>query len=161
MSTKVPYGKPVKFLVDYQGYPDGRLIVFEIWRQKSGREEKIGEVNGVTKDGKGTGFWIPEFKERKEVLPLQKQVPEEGIEKYYFKANIDDKSVKSTDFVFTYPLQILLKGKGGEPINGAKCTLTFFSDKSQIKTVSKDGYVSVADAPSGKFKIELEEYEFV
>jgi len=76
-ATKMPYGRPVKLLIDFQGFPDGRLMQFEIWRKKGGKEEKVSEVYGVTKGGKGIGQWIPQppqVKEHKEVLPLEEKI---------------------------------------------------------------------------------------
>jgi hypothetical protein len=158
--TKFPYGKPVKLLVDYQGYPDGRLVQFKIWRKKGDEEKEISAVYGVTKGGKGIGRWIPRI-ERKEILPLEKEIKEKTKEeKYYFTAKIDDKEVKSEDIVFTYTLEIYMEDENGTPIDDAKYTVTF-SDGSKEKGVLKSGRAKFKDAPLGKFKIEVEGYEFV
>jgi hypothetical protein len=160
--TKFPYGKPVKLLVDYQGYPDGRLVLFEIWRRKDGKEEKLCEVYGVTKGGKGLGWWNPQLEERKETMPLEKQMTEiVQEEKYYFVAKIDDKEAKSGDIVFTYSLDIYLEDEDGEPLDEIECTITF-SDGTKKKDTFRDGHVKFDDAPRGKFTLELEkDYEFV
>ncbi len=162
--AKFPYGKPVKLLADYQGYPDGRLILFEIWRQRNGKEEKVFEVYGVTKGGKGVGTWNPEppqVKERKKGMPLEEKTKSIPVdEKFYFIAKIDDKQVKSEDFSFTYPLCIFLKDEAGNPVNDAECTVTF-SDGSSKKGTLKNGYVRFEEAPPGKFTIKLKEHEFV
>ena len=159
-ATKVPYGRPVKLLVDYQGFPDGRLVQFEIWRRKGQKEEKVSEVYGVTKEGKGVGRWIPRI-ERKEVLPLEEKISQlVEEEKYYFIAKIDNKEVKSGDIIFTYPLDIYLEDEDGDPLDGAKYTVTF-SDGSKEKGVFENGHARFTDAPPGKFTIELEEYEFI
>jgi len=163
-TTKVPYGRPVKLLIDFQGFPDGRLVQFEIWRRKGQKEEKVSEVYGVTKGGKGIGWWTPQppqVKERKEIMPLEKEIQESvEEEKHYFVAKIDDKQVKSGDLSFTYPLTIYLKDESDNPVDGAECTITF-SDGSSKKGVFKNGYAKFEEAPPGKFKIKLEEYEFV
>jgi hypothetical protein len=160
MDVKFPYGKPVKLLVDMQGYPDGRLMQFEIWRLEGQSEEKIAEVYGVTKGQKGIGMWNPHFRERKEVLPLQEQISQQPEEsKYYFIAKIDDKEIKSEDFTFTYLLDIYLEDEAGNPVNGAKFTITF-SDESKAQGEFKSGHAKVDNAPPGKFRLELEEYEF-
>jgi hypothetical protein len=162
--TKFPYGKPVKLLVDYQGYPDGRLVQFEIWRKKGGKEEKVCEVYGVTKGGKGVGLWTPQppqVEVRKEVLPLEKKITSPAEEqKYYFIAKIDDKETKSGDLGFVYPLDVYLEDETGNPVNGAECTVTF-SDGSKKKGVLRNGHVKFEEAPPGKFKLELEQYDFV
>jgi len=159
-ATKVPYGKPVKLLADYQGYPDGRLVQFKIWRKKGGEEKEISAVYGVTKGGKGIGRWIPRV-ERKEILPLEKEIKEKTEEeKYYFIAKIDDKEVKSGDFVFTYSLEVYVEDEDGVPIDDIECTVTF-SDGSKEEGIFKDGRVRFEDAPPGKFTLELESYEFV
>jgi len=158
--TKLPYGKPVKLLIDFQGFPDGRLVLFEIWRQKGGKEEKISEVYGVTKGGKGIGEWTPRI-ERKEALPLKEIISEQvEEEKYYFIAKIDDKEAKSGDMVFGYVLDIYLEDTYGKPIDGAKCSITF-SDGSKKDEVFKNGHAKFEQAPPGKFKIELNGYKFV
>ena len=159
-ATKVPYGKPVKLLVDYQGYPDGRLVQFKIWRKKGGEEKEVSAVYGVTKGGKGIGCWIPHV-ERKGVLPLEETISYEGEkEKYYFIAKIDDKEVKSGNLVFTYPLEVYLEDETGLPIDGAECTVTF-SDGSKEKKMLESGRVKFGEAPVGKFEVEVEGYEFV
>jgi hypothetical protein len=158
--TKFPYGRPVKLLVDYQGYPDGRVVQFEIWRKKGSEEEKILELHGVTKGGKGIGRWIPRI-ERKETLPLEKEIEEETEEeKYYFIAKIDDQEVKSGEMVLTYQFDIYLKDEAGIPIDGAEYTITF-SDGSKKQGLFENGRAEFMDAPVGRFKLELEEYEFV
>jgi hypothetical protein len=158
--TKVPYGKPVKLLVDYQGYPDGRLVQFKIWRKKGGEEKEVSAVYGVTKGGKGIGWWIPPI-ERKEVLPLEEEISQPlEEEKYYFIGKIDDKEVKSGDLIFTYPLEVYLEDTDGVPISDAEYTVTF-SDGRKEKGMLKNGHIRFEDAPPGRFKLELEEYEFV
>ena len=159
-ATKVPYGKPVKLLVDYQGYPDGRLVRFEIWRKKGAEEKEISNVYGVTKGGKGIGWWVP-LVDRKGVLPLEETISYQGEEeKFYFISKIDDQEVKSGDLIFVYPLEICLEDEKGLPIEGAECTVTF-SDGSSDKRVLKSGRAEFNEAPVGKFKIEVEGYEFV
>jgi len=159
--TKLPYGKPVKLLIDYQGFSDGRLVLFEIWRKKGGKEDRVTEVYGGTKGGKGIGRWIPLI-ERKEVLPLQEKISEQvEKEKYYFIAKIDDQEVKSGDMVFTYPLDISLKDTDKKVVHGAKCTITFVADGTKKEGEVRNGHVKFKDAPAGKFNIELKGYEFV
>jgi hypothetical protein len=159
-ATKVPYGKPVKLLADYQGYPDGRLVQFKIWRKKGGEEKEISAVYGVTKGGKGIGRWIPQV-ERKEILPLEEKISQPvEEEKYYFIAKIDDKEVKSEDFVFTYSLEVYLEDEDGVPIDDIEFTVKF-SDGSKEEGIFRDGRVRFEDAPPGKFTLELEYYEFV
>ena len=158
--TKLPYGKPIKFLVDFQGFPDGRLVLFQIWRKKGGNEEKVTEVYGVTKGGKGVGRWTPLIK-RKEALPLQEKITEQvEEEKYYFIAKIDDQETKSEDMRLTYPFEIYLEDEDGKAIDGAEYTVTF-PDGSKKTGELKGGRVQFADAPSGKFKVELKGYEFI
>lgn len=160
--TKLPYGKPVKLMVDIQGYPDGRLVLFEIWRRKDGNEEKVSQAYGVTKGGKGIGLWTPTLEERKETLPLEEQVKGKvEDEKYYFIAKIDDKETKSDDMLFTQMLDISLEDEDGKPVDGVEYTITFSSDGSKKKGVFQGGHAKIEDAPSGKFKIELKEHEFV
>lgn len=159
--TKVPYGKPVKLLVDYEGFPDGRLVQFEIWRRKGGKEEKVCEVYGATKGGKGIGWWTPQLGEREEVLPLKEEIIERVEEqKFYFIAKIDEKEAKSGDLSFTYPLEIFLEDIYGKPVDGAKCKITF-ADGSVEESVLKKGSVEFAKAPAGKFKLELEGHKFL
>ena len=159
-ATKLPYGKPVKLLIDFQGFPDGRLVLFEIWKSKGGKEEKVTEVYGVTKGGKGIGRWIPLI-ERKEVLPLEEKINEQvEEEKHYFIAKIDDQEAKSGDVVFTYPLDIYLKDTDDKTVHGAKCTITF-ADGTKKEEEIKNGHAKFKDAPAGKYKLELEGYEFV
>ena len=156
---KLPYGREAKLLVDFQGYPDGRLVIFEIWRKKSGKEEKVSEVYGVSKGGKGMGFWTPQppqVGERKEVLPLEKKINQQPAqEKYHFIAKIDDKEAKSENLVLVYPLDIYLEDEAGKPINGAKYTASF-SDGSKKKGVFENGHAIFTDVPPGKFELELE-----
>lgn len=160
-AASFPYGKPVRLLVDYQGFPDGRYVLFEVWRRKGGKEEKFCEVNGVTRGGKGIGWWTPRLEERKEVLPLEKQITEVvQDEKYYFIAKIDEKEAKSGDLAFTYALEIFLEDVYGKPVDGAKCKITF-ADGSVEEGVLRKGSVGFAKAPAGKFKLELENYDFV
>jgi hypothetical protein len=159
--TKVPYGKPVKLLVDYQGYPDGRLVRFEIWEIEGTREEKISEVYGVTNGGKGVGRWIPGFKERAETLPLEENVNLNLVEKqYYFIAKIDEKEAKSGKIAFVYDLIICLEDDEGNLLDDVEYKATF-SDGSIKEGVVTDGKIKLAQVPAGKFELELNEYEFI
>jgi hypothetical protein len=158
--TKLPYGKPVKLLIDLQGFPDGRLVLFQIWRKKGGNEEKITEVYGVTKGGKGVGRWTPMI-ERKEILRVQEKTSEQvEEEKYYFIAKIDDQEVKSGDMVLVYPLDIYLEDKNKKPLHGIKYKITF-SDGSTNEGKFENGHAKFPDAPPGKFELEVDGYEFV
>jgi hypothetical protein len=160
-ATKMPYGRPVKLLIDYQGFPDGRLVQFEIWRRKGEKEEKMSEVYGVTKGGKGIGQWNPLLEERKGVLPLREKIQEPvEEEKYFFIARIDDKEAKSEDMMFAYPLHIYLKDLDGKRVDGAKYTISF-SDGTKTRGLTKNGYIKLQSAPPGKFELELEAYEFI
>jgi hypothetical protein len=162
--VKFPYGKQVKLLADLQGFPDGRLLQFKIWRRKGQNEEKVAELYGVTKGGKGIGYWNPqpsEIGEWEEILPLKKEIDQAVEEvKFFFVASIDDKEVKSEDFTFTYLLDIYLEDVSGKPVDGAKYTVTL-ADGTKVQGTFKDGHVKIENAAPGKFKIELEEYEFV
>lgn len=158
--TRVPHGRRVKLLVDFQGFPDGRLVQFEVWRRMGSTEEKISEVYGVTKRGKGIGWWTPRI-ERKEVLPLEERVSQPvEEEKYFFVAKIDDQEAKSGDLELTYLLDVYLEDSVGNPLDDVECTVTF-SDGTKRKGVFKDGHARFEEAPPGKFKLELEDYEFV
>ena len=159
-ATKLPYGKPVKLLIDFQGFADGRLVLFEVWMKKGGNEEKVTEVYGVTKGGKGVGRWVPLI-ERKETLPLQEKITEQvEEEKYYFIAKIDDQETKSGDMIFTYPLDIYVEDTNGNLLDGVKYAVTF-SDGTKKEDTLKNGRAKIQDALSGKFKLELNGYEFV
>ena len=158
--TKLPYGKPVKLLIDLQGFPDGRLVLFEIWMKKGGNEQKVTEVYGVTKGGKGVGQWIPLI-ERKEILHLQEKTNEKvEEEKYYFIAKIDDQEAKSGDMVLIYPLDIYLEDKNKKPLHGIKYKITF-SDGSTKEGMFENGHAKFPDAPPGNFELEVDGYEFV
>jgi hypothetical protein len=151
----------VKLLVDFQGFPDGRVVQFEIWRREGQKEEKIAEVLGVTKRGKGIGEWNPEFQEDKGVQTMAEKTSEKSRDdKYYFVAKIDDKQARSENIGFTYPLDIYLVDEEKKPLEGIVFTITF-SDGSKRKGVFKNGHARFDDAPSGKFKLELEGCEFV
>lgn len=156
---KLPFARRVKLLADYQGYPDGRLVMFEVWRQDGSKKEKLYEVTGVTKGGKAIGWWTPSVRQKS--LPLEKEIKENIEEiKYYFVAKIDDKETKSEDMVFTYPLEVFLVDEKEVPIDDAECTITF-SDGSKEKQVAKSGRVRFNEALQGKFEIEVQGYEFV
>jgi len=158
--TEMPYGRPVKLLIEFQGFRDGRLVQFEIWRRKGEKEEKVSEVYGVTKGGKGIGRWIPKI-ERKEALPLEEKISQQvQEEKYFFIAKIDDQEAQSGDMIFTYPLEIYLVDEVGNPLDNVEFTITF-SDGSKKEGVFKNGYARFEKVPPGKFELELENYEFV
>jgi hypothetical protein len=159
--TKVKYGKPVPLLIDAKGFQDGRLVKFEIRKQKSGEEEKICDVNGVTRGEKGVGRWNPDFKVLADTKPLRKTTQVTNMdERFFFVARIDEKEVKSGEIVFTYPLRIFVKDTAGNPLDRVEYTIEF-SDGSKKKGIIKKGLIEFEDAPSGKFELELEEeYEF-
>jgi hypothetical protein len=159
---KYPSGNPVKLLVDLQGFQDGRLIIFEIWRKTELEDKRIAEVYGVVKGGKGIGEWIPEFESKEEILVLTEHTNEQvESTKYYFKTKINDLELASDDIVFTYTLEIFLVNENKEPIDGVGFTITF-ADDSKKKGVLKKGSVRIEDAPPGGYKLELEGgYEFI
>lgn len=158
-ATKVPYGRPVKLLIEFQGFPDGRLVLFQIWRRKGQKEEKLSEMYGATKGGKAYVMWNPDFGEYTVELKASEsevsgQVEEE---KYYFIAKIDDKEAKSGDLEFTFPLDIYLEDQYGRPLNDLDYTITF-SDGSKRQGKFSAGHASFKDVPLGKFKIEIDGY---
>jgi hypothetical protein len=159
-ATKFPYGKPVKLLIDLQGFPDGRLVVFDIWKEKGSDKTLVKTVNGVIKNGKGVGEWTPGFK-KAGWIPLEKTVSKQAqSEKYHFIAKIDDQEAKSGDFAFTHPILIHLEDENGNSLSGVEYTITF-ADGTKKQGVFTDGHVNFGDAPPGKFKLELKNYKFV
>jgi hypothetical protein len=160
-ATKYPSGKPVKLLTDFQGFPDGRLVIFEIWRQRKNHpDEKVTEVNGVTRMGKAIGEWPPQLVECKEPLPLEKQlIGTVAGEEYFFIAKIDDQKARSSNWLLTYRLDIYTEFEDGKPVDGVEFTITF-SDGNKRNGIFKNGHAVFDDAPSGKFIIELAGYDF-
>ena len=162
--TKIKYA-PVTMLVDAKGFQDGRLVQFEIWKETSGKKEKIADVNGVVRREKGVGRWQPSF-ERETQLPLQEKVSQHSQkEQYSFTATIDkntptEKVVQGTPIEFTFPLTIFLTDEANSPIESAELTITF-SDGTIRREIVRNGRLSFDDAPSGKFTIKLEGFEFV
>jgi hypothetical protein len=156
--TKYPYGQSVKLLIDLQGFPDGRLVIFDIF--KSSSNDPIKTVNGVIRNGKGIGEWNPEFK-GKGWIPLEKTITSQSQpEKYNFIAKIDDQQAKSADFEFTHPITIELQDENGNALNEVEYMLTF-GDGSKKQGTLKNGHAMIGDAPQGKFKLELKNYKFV
>jgi hypothetical protein len=161
----VKYGKLATLLVDAKGFQDGRLVVFEIFKQAGSKKDKIAEVNGVVRREKGIGRWQPQF-ERETQLPLEEKVSQQSQkEQYSFTATIDkntadEKTVEGTPIEFTYPLSISLKDESDTPIEDVDCTITF-SDGSSRKEKVRNGYIKLDNAPSGKFTVKLEDYEFM
>jgi hypothetical protein len=153
--TKIPYGRPVKLLVDLQGFPDGRLVQFEVWRKKAQGEEKIAELYGSTDADKGAAFWNPDFGER--TIKLTETPTFEKVdEKYYFIAKIDDKDTKSQDFELTFPLSLHFEDDQ-EPLDDVEFTITFPDGSKRNGKFSK-GVAEFTDVPLGEFKIEVKGY---
>lgn len=155
--AKFPYGKPVKLLVDLQGFPDGRLVKYEVWRKASLGEEKVAELNGVTKGNKALAIWNPDFLEGATFELDDKPSTAKVDEKYYFIAKIDDKEVKSGDMELTFPLTLFLKD-GEEPLDGISCKITFSDGKTEEVKFS-EGFAKLSSVPLGKFTVEIEGYD--
>jgi hypothetical protein len=161
----VKYGKPATLLVDAKGFQDGRLVVFEIFKQAEGKKEKIAEVNGVVRREKGVGQWQPSF-EREAQLPLQDKIRQQPQkEQYSFIAIMDkdtpgEKKVEGTPIEFLYPVEISVLDVSGKPPKDIKFTITF-SDGTSKTGVLRNGYAKIGDAPAGKFNVKLEGYDFV
>jgi len=158
-ATKMPYGRPVKLLIDFQGFPDGRLVQFEIWKKTGQGEEKVTQMNGVTKGGKAYAVWNPDFGEydvelKENESEISVQVEEE---KYYFIAKIDDKEAKSGDLEFTFPLDVYLEDEDERPLHDVNYTITL-SDGSKRQGKFSGGLAKLKDVPLGKFKIEVDGY---
>jgi hypothetical protein len=155
-ATKVPYGRSVKLLVDLQGYPDGRLVEFAIYRKTNLGEEKIAEVNGVTKGNKAMAFWNPDFLGSTTLELEENPTTEKVEEKYYYIAKIDDQETKSADFEFTFPFTLYLKD-GEDPLDGVEFKITLSDESVRDGSFSK-GFAEFYDAPLGAFKVEIDGY---
>ena len=157
--TKLPYGQRVKLLIKCEGYPDGRVVRFEIWRRKGQNEEKVSEQYGVTRGGNAYAIWNPNIEERRIKLKARVGETNEPVEeeKYYFIARIDDQEIKSGDLKFTFPVDVYLEDESGRPLHDVDYTITF-SDGSKRQGKFKDGHAKVEDAPLGGLKIEVEGY---
>jgi len=156
LAVKVPYGKPVKLLVDLQGFPDGRLVEYKVFRKTSSEEEEVAKLNGVTRGNKALAIWQPDFLQGTTFELDDKPSTAIINEKYYFIAKIDDKEVKSGDMEFTFPLMLFLK-EDGEPIDGVKCKITFSDGTKNEATFSK-GFAEFTGVPLGKFTVDVEGY---
>lgn len=155
-----PYGKPVKLKTDLKGFPDGRLLVFEIYRKDNRGEEIIDWEVGATKGDKAIGWWNPDFGEH--TVELKKSGTGGPVsEKYYFVAKIFDYvsnsllEVKSEEFEFTFPLVVHVKDEKG-PLNNVEYKITFSDGKSENGKFS--GGFAKLRAPLGKFDIEVKGY---
>ena len=154
---KYPYGKPIPLLVDISGFPDGRLVQFEIWMKKGQDERQVDLVNGVIRGGKGMAKWAPP--QGNHSISLAKgNVEGDKAEEYYFKAKIDDLEIKSENFQITRPLELRVGGKDGSPIDGTEYEITF-SDGSKNQGKVERGLIKVDDAPPGKFDIKLDRHK--
>ena len=157
--TRVPFG-PVKLSVDAVGFEDGRLVQFEIYRKRGGKEELVDQVNAAVVNQRAEAKWIPKAEERRITLAGDSagggEVTED--EEYYFKAKIDELEVDSEKFELAYPLEIYLKDEGGRPLNDLKFEIEF-SDGSKREGIIKDGCVKVKDAPRGRFKVKIKGYK--
>jgi hypothetical protein len=157
---RVPVGKPMKLLADFQGVSDGRVVEFQIF--KRGETKPLEKSTGVVKRGKGVGSWTPKFDENKEALPLQKQITEKVQEKkYYFKAIIDDQEKESEEITLGYPLIIRLLNKVEQPLKGIHFTITVSDGTTTQVVTDEKGEAQFRNMPMGKFKIELQECEFI
>ncbi len=164
-ATKVKYGKPVPLLVDAKGFPDGRAVLFEIWKETGGNKDKIDEINGAVRREKGIGQWEPKFKCEPKVPLKDKITPPPQKEQYSFTAIIDkgetnEKKTQGTPIEFTFPLEIFVQDTSGQPLNDVKFTVTL-SDGNKKNDVVRNGRIKIEDAPAGKFTLELEGYDFV
>jgi len=165
MSAKrVRYGKAVPLLVDAKGFQDGRVVIFEIWKETAGKKEKLDELNGTVRREKGLANWEPKFRRESKIALKEKISPNPQKVQYTFTAIIDkgtssEKKVQGTPIEFTFPISIYIQDESGNPIDNAECTITF-SDGSSKKDTVKNGILKV-DAPSGEFEIKLDDYEFV
>ena len=157
-AVKVPHGKPVKLLVDYQGYPDGRAVKFEVFQKKTQGEEKVAELFGATRGGKACVFWHPNLSEYKVTLKENAgDVKQVDDVKYYFTAKLDGNEVKSTDIEFTCDLDIFLEDADGNPLDNLDCKITL-SDGSSRQEKFLKGFLELKEIPRGKFKIEIDGY---
>jgi hypothetical protein len=156
MNLKVPYGKPVKLLVDLQGFPDGRLVEYQVWRKNSTGEEKIAELSGVTKGDKAVAVWNPDFLKETTVELDEKPSTERVEESYYFIAKIDDKEVKSEDMELTFPITLFLKDVE-EPLDGVHCEISF-SDGTKKEAQFSKGFAKFNNVALGKFTVEIDRY---
>jgi hypothetical protein len=154
-TVKLPYGKPIKLLLDLQGFPDGRLVIYEVWRKNSVNEEKIAELYGVTKRNKALAIWNPDFLDGNTFELQESPINEKIDETYYFIGKIDDKEIKSADMKLTFPLTLFVK-EGEEPLN-VPFKITF-SDGTANEGKFVKGLAEFKNAPLGSFKIELNGY---
>lgn len=154
------YGKPLKLLVDAKGFKDGRLVLFEIWKQSGQNKSKIAEVNGVVKREKGIGEWVPSFKPEP-TSPLEQNINQQSQkEQHSFTAKIEDKSVQGGPIDLTYCVELYIVDTNEKPLDDVKITITL-SDGAKKQDVVKNGRVRFDDVPAGKFTTELEGYDFV
>jgi hypothetical protein len=162
--TKAKFGKPVPLLVEAKGFPDGRAVIFEIWKEVGGKKDKIDEIFGSVRREKGIGQWEPKIKREATLSLSDKVASQPEKEKYGFIAFINkgednEKKVQGSQIEFTYRLALQLFDVAGKPIDEAKFTITF-SDKNKKNGVLKNGLALIDNVPGGVFIVELEEYDF-
>ena len=159
MSTKkFAYGKILPLLVDVSGFPDGRLIQFEIWMKKGQEERQVDLVNGVVRGGKGRAKWTPPQGHHSISLTKGNVEGDREAEEYYFKAKIDELEIKSENFQIMRPLELRVGGRDGRSIDGADYEITF-SDGSKNQGRVEGGLIKVEDAPPGKFDVKIERHK--
>jgi hypothetical protein len=159
------YGNPVNLLIDLQGFPDGRIVQFKIFKRASKGEKEdtfFIETAGITKGGKGIGTWYFPSLKPKGTLPLIEELKEKvEEEKYYFKAYIDKVEKESEDIILLYPLTILIVDLNKTPVKGVELSVTFSDGSKKQGVTDEKGFIHFNDAPSGKFQVDLKVDKFV
>jgi len=152
-------GDKVKMIVDVKDFEDGTPATFTVWEQDvDGENDFMAQIESKVDGNKVEATWV--FSPEEMQLVLEEKAKDiQGEPEFFFSVEIEQEEARSEILTFTYPLDIYLEDKKGNPIDDVNYVITL-SDGTQKKGKFSKGHAKIDDAPYGKFTLDVDGYDF-
>lgn len=153
-------GEEVRMIVETQDFEDGTPANLIIWEEDTAGENKfMAQINREVKGNKIEASWVYSLESSEGTLQ-QVLEKENGEPEFFFAVDIEGEEKRSALLTLSYPLEIYIEDKDGNPVDNVKYIITF-SDGTKKKGTLKNGHAKIEDAPYGEYTIEIEQYDFI
>jgi uncharacterized Zn-binding protein involved in type VI secretion len=150
----------LNMLIDVEGFDDGTPAKLIIWLEDVDNQNIfLKQIDEHVNGNKIESFWVYSAAEVKADLK-KKEEDTSGEPKYFFSVEIEGDEARSGILTYFYPLDIYIEDESGNPLDGVDFSLTF-SNGTRKEGKFSQGHAKVADAPYGKFTLEVDGYEVI
>jgi uncharacterized Zn-binding protein involved in type VI secretion len=151
-------GEQVKMKADIDGFKDGTMATFEIYkRDLKGADVVVETIAAEVKGGKVEDEWEYVIQNEKNNIATQGEIQQKySIPEYYFDVIVAKSKARSNLLMYKDWIDLKLKDDEGNAIGDIKYKVFLPNGEMREGTLDGQGYAKVEDIPPGKFQVKFD-----